>query len=324
MANYLQRIADSGARISSLAKPPATARGLIPPVGPLQHPAIGEEAAQSMENPPDHWIPGRTAADAFPESGAQALPPHEAMTADEPATSKNAPLPVAIPQRIAPQNSASQISVRAPKALRASASRVVHEHSVHKVAEETIRTFAPRALASRTVPVPPQAAEKKSVAATDQAQPFSQQERVRGEEPPPTVQPSKKTGEVGTEIEETLRRIPPGSYPPGDEPRNRNAAEHLPTYGETHSTLAANQKALTEKPISETRWLQVSSTSPAQSTRQPAPTELRRRSQISIGRIDVQVDNQARPQATSPPQARVPARINSLERRYLGRFLLTL
>jgi hypothetical protein len=303
MANYLQRIADSGARISSLAKPPATARGLMPPMGPLQRPAIGDEAAQSMENLPDRWIPGGTAADAFPESGAQALQPREAMTADEPAASKKAPLPVAIPQRIAPQNSASQISVRAPKALRASASRAVHEHSVHKVAEETIRTFAPRALASRTVPVPQQAAEKKSVAATDQAQPFSQQERVRGEQPPATVQTSKTTGEVETEFKETLRRIPPG---------------------ETHSTLTANHKGLTEKPILETRRLQVSSTSPAQSARQPSPTELRRRSQISIGRIDVRVDNRAQPQATSPPQARVPARISSLEQRYLGRFLLTL
>ena len=47
MANYLQRIANSGARTSSIAKPPAAARGLMPPVGLLRSSSFGfgEETA---------------------------------------------------------------------------------------------------------------------------------------------------------------------------------------------------------------------------------------------------------------------------------------
>src|SRR3954468_16333580 len=152
MANYLQRIAASGARTSSLAKPPVAGRGLMPPIGPMLRAEIGENAAEPLENAPVPMPPSGPIADSPPESGAQIGLPQEATR--ERKSAESTPPPVSIPQRIAAEKPAPRISVRAPEALRASAAPTAREHSIHKVAEETIRTFAPRNLVSRAASDP--------------------------------------------------------------------------------------------------------------------------------------------------------------------------
>lgn len=343
MANYLQRIADSGARTSSIAKPPAAARGLMPPVGPVRSAAIGEEVQQPMENPADPLIAGRGAAVALPESEPTALPLREATPDDKSKAGKSVPPPVAIPQRITARKSASQALVRAPGALRAAGASIARERSVQKVAEETIRTFAPRALANRSghdqpvpaqaqaseislrqsIPVPRQTAEQKVIAPADLAQNSSLQERVGAEEGPATIEDSKTVSEIGRVIKEASPRLPLEARSTRDQEKDRGTGKTLAAGAEAQTKTSMDQESLREKALPETRWLQASSTSPARSVRQPAPAEPRRKTQISIGRIDVQVNNQAPPQAASQETSRVPARMNSLDHRYLGRFFLT-
>jgi hypothetical protein len=77
-------------------------------------------------------------------------------------------------------------------------------------------------------------------------------------------------------------------------------------------------------PVTEIRRLPVMPASAPLGERSPAqPAESRRRTQISIGRIEVQVNNQAT-QPAIPQPSRSAARMNSLEQRYLGRFFFNL
>jgi hypothetical protein len=339
MANYLQRIADSGARTSSIAKPPAAARGLMPPVGPLRGSSLGEEAPP-MENPPDPLIPGRAALADSPESTAHVEPVRESVRGDKPDPGKTAPPPAAIPQRIAPQNATPRTSVRAPEALRASATSTPRERSVHKVAQETIRTFAPRALANRTVhdqPVQPQSeaakvqfrrpnsvpsverdAEQKPMISADKARTSLATERVRMKERPAMIHSAQVVDEPGQMNKKASTQTSLEARLAGNEKKDSGRAKPVSAHIEAQAELPMGRESLRETP-----WLQVASTAPGRSVRPPALAESRRGTQISIGRIDVEVNNQAPPQAATQQTARRPARMNSLEQRYLGRFLFS-
>jgi hypothetical protein len=77
-------------------------------------------------------------------------------------------------------------------------------------------------------------------------------------------------------------------------------------------------------PVTDFRRLQAVPANAPPGPRPPAQSaESRRRAQISIGKIDVQVNNQA-PQPATPLPSRAAARMNSLDQRYLGRFFINL
>ena len=337
MANYLQRIAASGARTSSLAKPPAAGRGLIPPFAPLLRAAISEETAEPLGNGPVPLTPAAPETGLPPGSGVQPGLAQEAIPERE--SVESSPPPVTIPQRIAGKKSASGISVRAPEALRASTAPGVREPSIHKVAEETIRTFAPRNLVSRTAsnqllpqtkaapasPVQPDSAVREiSQQHVPQAEPVRYspaQERVQIEESMSMIRPAKTGDEAAPEIKAPVPRLPTTTSAHADDPADRGRTKLSAARAEIGS---ASPIRSAEKPAPAMRSSQVLPSSQTQSLRHPGHADSRRRSQISIGRIDVQVNNQTPPQPANARPASVPARMNSLEQRYLGRFFLGL
>jgi len=307
MANYLQRIADSGARTSSAAKPPAAARGLMPPVEPLLRTALGDDAPHRIEFSPVSLSPAPTPAMPEPDVKLPELSRRELQRDDEVETGKSVPMPIPVPLRTGAQNLSSRITVRAPEALRASVSAVPRERSIHKIAEETIRTFAPRTLVNRTVSKSPEQPET-NISPLPTAHPV----------PTHPLQPAKSVGGItpvngpGPGIAHTdLPEYLPGAVLP------------VPSL-EVDLKNSATGKHSPAMPGTEIRRLQVAPASAPPGARSPAqPGESRRRTHISIGRIDVQVNNQATQPAT-PQSLRAAARMNSLEQRFLGRFVFNL
>jgi hypothetical protein len=293
MANFLQRIADSGARTSSVVKPPAAARGLMPPIAPLPPPALGDEAPEQWDvsSVPPISAPGSVLQGAelgMPEPSPRDSQRHEIETGISARTQ------IPGPPRVASQSPRSRVAIRAPEALRSFVSGVPREHSIHKIAEETTRTFIPRTLLNRTASESSEKQEKISVPRTAHRIPVQNEASL----PEPIV----ATTQVPRVPNENAR-APESSF------------SLQPTSSVTHSSAI---------PVSEIRRFQAEPASAPPGPRPPAqPAESRRRAQISIGRIDVQVNNQA-PQPATPQPSRAAARMNSLEQHYLGRFFISL
>ena len=131
------------------------------------------------------------------------------------------------------------------------------------------------------------------------------QEKVRIEESTLVIRPAQRGDEAGPEVKAAIPRLPTTTSLHGEEAADRG-----------------RRKPATEKPAKEIRSSHVLPSIQTQILRHPGPADSRRRNQISIGRIDVQVNNQAPPQPAEARPANVPARLNSLEQRYLGRFFL--
>ena len=331
MPNYLQRIANSGARTSSVVKPAAAARGLMPPIGPLLSPAMPEETSAAVAEPPAPPIPARPATLAVAEPGRETVSPRETLVEEK--SVRTTPPPVAIPPRIANENPASRFSVRAPEALRASAIPSVRDWTIQKVAEETIQIFGPRTTmttAAKQESAPPPK-ETSAMPARQQQQPLletsgqrlvpeaSQQAR------PPALRP---TEDASTPIptpkfaSEFRAETSPSLAPAADVHGVESSPAAVRAATSPRPSVITKEPGI-DKPATDERQLHVRPANAPEYLRHAPAAEARHRTQVSIGRIDVQVDNQAPLPPATPQPARVPARMNSLEQRYLGRFFLS-
>ena len=309
MANYLQRIADSGARTSSGAKPPAAARMLIPPVGAPLHPTFDDHASQLSDTSRVPLAPGP--ALACHESEVETSEPslREAQRNNEIEMDKSAPMSIPVPSRVGSQSPTLRVAVRAPKALRATVPASPHNPSIHTVAEETIRALAPSRLLNRI------ANRSSEMSETNiSLQPGDNSISIADVAKSGVPLPAAKSA-----VEITPAQLPVSQIAYPD-----RADRHPDESWLSDLKSSAPVKHLTTTPVTEIHRLQVVSASTPQAMRSPAKApESRRRTQLSIGRIEVQVNNQA-PQPAPPQPSRTSAGMNILEQRYLNRFFLNL
>jgi hypothetical protein len=260
----------------------------------------------------------------------------------------HAPVPNPVSDRNAPAASqvapfmpaASAVGVRvlAPKGLRRARTGNDRQQEITRVVEETLRAVSPRPPENRPESgTPVESAREASTTKRSKmpqvspdfsgqlqskpsaASPVSLMARI----PSPRVPaPATESKEQEDQIQATMEALPGQVWPAAKKPRAEERPFRDAEQSSTHLPLIP--KPAVEKQIAETRRLEERATVPKQAQPTFSTTDKRRRSQISIGRIDVQVNN-LRPQAsTSPLPARQPARSDFLETRYLDRFFLKL
>jgi hypothetical protein len=333
MSNYLQRIAESGGRTSSVAKPPAVSRGPIPAVGPLPSTAAGDDAFQSL------GISAAPAATTHPskiDEPERLLPEYSPR---EPGENVNAGSGDSAPRPISSRrigvHPPSQIAVRAPEALRASISAVPRQPSIHKLAAEAVRTYVPSKPAPGTQRQNPDRSGIR-ISTPETGHPFPVHRQISSAGPigPPNRSqaiPSQGNSPVpgsGTSLppaelmDATIVASEPVPATVHSGTPVSPAHSKLPgTRSERDLNASAGMKPLTELPVTQILRPPVGHPSESPGPRLSAQTpDSRRRSQVSIGRIDVQVNNEAPPPSTPAP-SRAGARMNSFQQRYLGRFL---
>jgi hypothetical protein len=268
----------------------------MPPIAPLPRPALGDEALQHYDVPS---VPPISAPASILQGTEVELPEPSPRQAERNniETSKSVPKPIPGPPRAGPQSTLSRVAIRAPEALRSFVSGVPREHSIHKIAEETTRMFIPRTLLNRTAGESSEQPEKNiSLPRTAHRIPVQHE----------ASQPTNSMDEAAA-VKAPVPRIAHEEVP--EYVRDAKRSVVSPRNDLQSSVRMTPSPAM---PVTEIRRLP-----PAQ------PAESRRRAQISIGRIDVQVNNQA-PQPAAPQPSRAAARMNSLEQRYLGRFFINL
>jgi hypothetical protein len=234
--------------------------------------------------------------------------------------------PASISKVIAGQSAASRFSVRAPEALRATALPGAREKSIHKMAEETIRIFGPRAPQrgdAKTHPVLPQLETMPGMAAQAYSvrELSSQQRSIPLDALSVSEMQTDDKGPAGIRVAEEINEIHQRVKPA---PLHVSALTDKPAEETIHEPVHAEIR--TEPAANKVRKLEVPISSPRSPVLAPGRTlsEDARRSHISIGKIDVQVNNEGPPQPATPQSARIPVRANSLEQRFLGRFFITL
>jgi hypothetical protein len=115
------------------------------------------------------------------------------------------------------------------------------------------------------------------------------------------------------------------STPEADLQTSRQKIEPRIPQRATDTELNPGPQPLIEREKGQAHFfeLPVKPSQPAGRAALPASSDNRRRSQISIGRVDVQVNNVPAPAAEPAPRpARPSGYSNFLERRYLNRFSL--
>jgi hypothetical protein len=354
MPNYLQRIVMSGARTTSTAKPPASSRALIPPVSASVRVPMAEEGPRIAEEFSEPVLPAmRSAGDESMHAAMHKPSPHEQDISETGVSargeSSGAPVRDPVSDRrtltasdVAPFTSAAGavgVRVLAPKGLRRARTGNDRQQEITRVVEETLRAVSPRPPENRPesgTPVEsvlePSPMAHSEVAQTSQGVSGQLQRKPSAATPAPlsarTTTPripapvaESKAQEV--QIQAAAEALPAQILPVAKETRSEVKPSRDAEQSSAHSPLIP--KPVVEKQIAETRRFEERATAPRQA--QPAvfaATDKRRRSQISIGRIDVQVNNLSAQASTSPLPARQPARSNFLEARYLDRFFLKL
>jgi hypothetical protein len=346
MPNYLQRIVMSGTRTTSAAKPPLSSRALIPPVSVSTRMPMAEEGPRMAEEFSEPVLPAMRAASNEPVHAVSHKPaPHEQDISAPGVPSREEPLqaPVHNPvsDRIVP--AASQVAplpavgvrVLAPKGLRRARAGNDRQQEITRVVEETLRAVSPRPPGNLTgVGTPVESArEVSTITPGEMSQDISSQLQRKPSAatpvplaariptpriPPPVAENNAQEVQIQAAAEAPPARILPAAQKASVEVKPSRDAEQ----SSTDSTVIS--KLPIEKQIVETRRFEERATVPKQVQPTFSTTDKRRRSQISIGRIDVQVNNLSAQAPTSPLPARQPARSNFLEARYLDRFFLKL
>jgi hypothetical protein len=351
MPNYLQRIVTSGARTTSAAKPPVNSRTLIPPIGSSVRMPAGEEESRSAETVPDSvdvGLPAMRASSDVPvqATAKQALVLREPSStvpevhiherfapeqAHDPVVKPNPPAVAGAPPPLPPLAPAVPgAKVIAPKGLRRGNVNTSRGQRITKVVEETLRTLSPppteRHPESKTTVSTP-----TEVVKTDQSEPplaalqeFPAQPKAKATTvnviPAPDHEMKAPAGRTQRAVEATSPQIVPSA--------KMQSAEEKPLIGPEPTAKISQPvpKPLTEKPIVQTRRFEDWVSAPKQHAQRvvPGTVEKRRRSQISIGRIDVQVNNLPPQESTVPAPGKQPGYSNFLEARYLDRFFLKL
>jgi len=352
MPNYLQRIVMSGARTTSTAKPPVSSRALIPPVIASARVPMTEEGPRIAEEFSELVLPAMHAVSDEPmHAVSHKHSPHERDISSTGAWDRGepsgAPVHNPVSDRISPaasdvapfMSAAGAVGVRvlAPKGLRRTRAGNDRQQEITRVVEETLRAVSPRPPENRPeggIPVESSLeastitpGEMRQVAPDvsgqlqrkpSAASPAPLTARIPGPRIPAPVTDSKAQESQIQAAEALPAQILPAAQKPSPEVKPSRDAEQ----SSAHSPLIP--KPVVEKQIAETRRFEERATVPKQTQPTFSATDKRRRSQISIGRVDVQVNNLSAQPSTSPLPARQPARSNFLEARYLDRFFLKL
>ncbi len=349
MPNYLQRIVISGARTSSSAKPPASSRALIPPVSaaarvPMAEegpriageisepvlsavPAASDEPMHAVSHEPSAHEHGISAAGAWSLEEHPQAPVHNLVSER---SSDAAPF----------MSAAGAVGVRvlAPKGLRRARVGNDRQQEITRVVEETLRAVSPRSPGNLTeVGTPVESVRESSSTAHSEAVQASQEVSSQLQRKPsvaslvpltatiatpripaPATESKVQKVQVQAAAEALPAQISPAAKKPSAEVKSPREAEQ----SSTHSPLIP--KSVVEKQIADTHRFEERATAPRQAQPTFSTTDKRRRSQISIGRIDVQVNNLSPQTSTSLQPARKPTHSNFLEARYLDRFFLKL
>jgi len=339
MPNYLQRIVTSAARTTSAAKPGAFSRALMPPMIAHAYTPIGESGLQTAEERFDPMMPVRDeheSAAIKDEIVSPATASHEesqqtVLGADRGSTAlPNAP--IAWPTAFAP---APGVRVQAPKGLRNIQPGNVRKQEIIRTIDETVRHVSPKPNETKaesqgslesptTVSAPP--GETPQIQHQDSVQPL---------EKPITASPRPVTAKTEapivhitaerTVVQQEAKSVMPGDVSDQVSPAIKMSESKAKPLGKDEGSPQSllTPRRVAEKQITEVRPLEPQVTT----SRQIMPptisntTDKRRRSQISIGRIDVQVNSQPAPQPPSPP-TKLPISSNFLDARYLSRFFL--
>jgi hypothetical protein len=352
MPNYLQRIVMSGARTTSTAKPPASSRALIPPVSASVRVPMAEEGPRIAEEFSEPVLPAmRSAGDESMHAAMHKPSPHEQDISETGVSargeSSGAPVRDPVSDRrtlttsdvapFMPAAGAVGVRVLAPKGLRRARTGNDRQQEITRVVEETLRAVSPRPPENRPESgTPVESVLEPSPMAHNEVDQTLQGVSGQLRRKPSAATPTPLTARIPTpripvaeskaqevQIQAAAEALPAQILPVAKETSSEVKPSRDAEQSSAHSPLIP--KPVVEKQIAETRRFEERATAPRQA--QPAvfaATDKRRRSQISIGRIDVQVNNLSAQASTSPLPARQPARSNFLEARYLDRFFLKL
>src|SRR5271167_2329149 len=339
MPNYLQRIIISGARTTSPAKPPAFSRPLMPPVTAPVWAPMGEAGSQPMEGFSDldlHVRPLTPARETPSPSEAEdgpALrepevfragdvpppivlpreqPPHK-QTCDRPATAAESNVPhQAVSAKAGPTPSSGPLRpgvsippavgtlIQAPKGLRRIGPGSERQAVMVQAIEQTLQTFALRATG-----IPAKSGTVIPAAPKDHSLPPPAESTIQGV----AIQAAQEAARV---------QVPPATTTPKVElPTSREQLEPSSRQRENEKTASPESRPVVDRQNRDAHSFEVRPTPPRQARPAvPGLTENQRRSQISIGRIDVQVNNLPAIDSASPPPARPATHSNFLEVRY--------
>jgi hypothetical protein len=338
MANYLQRVITAGERIQSSARPSAPAPAVLPQVLPAPFPEPGEwrtEAAGKAAEPvvvpatpppvpktPEQTRPApRDQEQAIP---AATVPPKtSAETGEAP---KPRPPQQPVPLSVAIARLSSGVRIQAPKALRPRA----------PVPPGPVPTFlqppksAPR-MAESSGPEKGVGSPKPEVVGGQGASPAAPTGAVAASVRPAQAPSPASEGSRGVTVQANAPRPPVAETKPAAPTRPSTP----PVHDLAHTARPSGQR-VAERPPERAPKSESSAAADArviQALARPAAPPVpamvvqersnTRRSRISIGKVDVQVNNHRQQQTSFPARAAVSgARSDFLETRYLSRFPL--
>jgi hypothetical protein len=364
MPDYLERVVLGGARTSTPGKPPPAApprmpgvsQPWFPPVETLDiidaeaHPSVGSSGLPmtTLSAMPANATPPQPSPEALaPGASKGEQTPSGPSAPAESSAASPAPMPHPPSALGDPTSSEAAAIIRAPTALRPMLDNVQNSPSQETLAARSAANAAPESSANLTPPLPSTpSAERRRPMVESQPAPKDasvaasvQPASVRRSTPAvvdlmgaqQTVTRSPLTGEVEHE------REPPG--PP------RRAEVVLPPDTRTEEAGDPVRARQIEADLRTTPEVERHRTTPAPPLQQlgasppnPWPTPAQqvpavsistgadgRQSRITIGRIDVQVNNQPpAPPSAPPPPGTSPIAADVLEGRFLSRFALKL
>jgi hypothetical protein len=302
MPNYLQRIAVSAVRTTSPAKPAVSAPTIMPhaaapgwpPAPDRSEPAEALPDLESLPmriSPPDEVVSNRQSA---------AQPPQVASLDDAPSPIASAAEPQSRRQINLGASTVHGPLIHAPKGLRGAAQDRGQQRAIVSAMEHTLHAITPGPMGVAKPPVHGEV-------------PFR---RLATEA---TIQGLSRTtdplhGESGSNEEDVVE--PPQKAEHAVLPETVTHRESPPAQSE--STL------VTDKQDQDARSVGIRAVPARQAVTMavPGPAAAGRHSKISIGRIDVQVNNTPAAADSSPAPAVPMVHSNFLEARYLNRFFL--
>jgi hypothetical protein len=320
MANYLQRVITAGARIHSPAKPPVAAPTILP----------AAFVAPPAPTAPDVSLP-RSTKRAVPQTPERIVPPIEKSTV--PTAPPQAVPPIAnrppVPLSVAIARLTSGPPIRAPRGIRADVPlpqppraevpRIEMPHIASKPTEPSPKPAVAHPDAEPRATTPPPEIQKPAFDADVHVAPVPAAPIAL----PQYVPVSEAKQESKPPVQKQSPRKPPEPTPvqPRIEPRHVDRPTKLIEETSVRATPPIEAKpapAQRNPKIEPIRIKPKSSEQPLTPAIAPERTESRK-SRITIGQVDVQVNNQRAAPATAPAPAAGP-RTDFFEARYLNRF----
>jgi hypothetical protein len=301
MSDYLRRVATSAARKATTARPAGSAPPLLPPsmawLAPLQEaPSSDEPFVKPTISPRQDTFESSTQETAAPsssdETAAEANTEPRGAQAVRPAIAANIKAP---------------FTVQLPKTLRPVAhTQAIHtERSANQALPSSTQPTSAHVPTAAITPARNEQSNQQLVQASEQIEASEQMATTPGEEARVTsAAPVQLTSAVP--VQSRARETSTSAVPPA-EPELLNVPQH-----EAPMTAAAHI-ALPPQPAPIVRLPPALSDASAQ----------RQMPRITVGRLEVLVNNHPPASAASPPAPRPPSNgTEPFERRYLDRFRL--